>query len=118
MEQRWVARLPMGLFTLNVQTGETKTIHKTNDWLNHLLFSPTDPTLLMFCHEGPWHKVERIWTIRADGTQLKKIHTRTVAMEIFGHEFWSGDGGDPGQVARARGPVDLPVPPGAHPQWR
>ena len=69
-----------------------KTIHKANDWLNHLLFSPTDPTLLMFCHEGPWHKVDRIWTIRTDGTQLKKIHTRTMAMEIFGHEFWSADG--------------------------
>ncbi len=55
MEQRWAARLPMGLFTVNVETGEIKTIHRANDWLNHLLFSPTDPTLLMFCHEGPWH---------------------------------------------------------------
>jgi len=92
MEERWAARLPMGLFTVHVQTGEIKTIHKANDWLNHLLFSPTDPALLMFCHEGPWHKLERIWTIRTDGTQLKKIHTRTMAMEIFGHEFWSADG--------------------------
>lgn len=92
MEERWAARLPMGLFTVNVQTGEIKTIHKSNDWLNHLLFSPTDPTLLMFCHEGPWHKVDRIWTIRTDGTQLTRIHTRTMAMEIFGHEFWSADG--------------------------
>ncbi|MGD0199409.1 MAG: oligogalacturonate lyase family protein [Bryobacteraceae bacterium] len=92
MERRWAARLPMGLFTVNVQTGEIKTIHKSNDWLNHLLFSPTDPTLLMFCHEGPWHKVDRIWTIRTDGTQLRKIHARTMAMEIFGHEFWSADG--------------------------
>jgi oligogalacturonide lyase len=46
----------------------------------------------MFCHEGPWHKVDRIWTIRTDGTDVKKIHTRTMAMEIFGHEFWSPDG--------------------------
>lgn len=51
-----------------------------------------DPTLLMFCHEGPWHKVDRIWTIRTDGSGLKKIHTRTMAMEIWGHEFWSADG--------------------------
>ncbi|MCU0248516.1 MAG: oligogalacturonate lyase family protein, partial [Bryobacter sp.] len=64
MEQRWAARLPMGLFTLSVATGEVKTIHRANDWLNHLLFSPTDPGLLLFCHEGPWHKVDRIWTIR------------------------------------------------------
>jgi oligogalacturonide lyase len=92
MEERWAARLPMALYTLNVETGETKVIHKANDWLNHLLFSPTDPTRLMFCHEGPWHKVDRIWTMRTDGSQVKKIHTRTMAMEIFGHEFWSADG--------------------------
>jgi oligogalacturonide lyase len=82
----------MGLFTVNVKTGEVKTIHKSNDWLNHLLFSPTDPSLLMFCHEGPWHKLDRIWTIRTDGSRLTKIHTRTMEMEIFGHEFWSPDG--------------------------
>jgi oligogalacturonide lyase len=92
MEQRFAARLPMGLFTVNVKTGEVKTIHKSTDWLNHLLFSPTDPSLLMFCHEGPWHKLDRIWTIRADGSRLTKIHTRTMEMEIFGHEFWSPDG--------------------------
>ncbi len=92
MEDRWAAKLPMRMFTVNIQTGEIRDIHHATDWLNHLLFSPTDPTLLMFCHEGPWHKVDRIWTIRTDGTQLKKIHTRTMAMEIFGHEFWSPDG--------------------------
>ncbi len=92
MEERWAARLPMGLYTIDIRTGEAKTIHRSNDWLNHLLFSPTDPSLLMFCHEGPWHKVDRIWTIRTDGSQLTKVHTRTMAMEIFGHEFWSADG--------------------------
>jgi len=92
MEQRLAARLPMAMFTLSAKTGEVKVIHRATDWLNHLEFSPTDPTLLMFCHEGPWHKVDRIWTIRTDGTQRTKIHTRTMAMEIFGHEFWSQDG--------------------------
>jgi oligogalacturonide lyase len=92
MEQRLAAHLPMGLFTINTKTGEVKTILKSTDWLNHLLFSPTDPSLLMLCHEGPWHKVERIWTIRTDGSHLTKVHTRAMAMEIFGHEFWSPDG--------------------------
>jgi oligogalacturonide lyase len=92
MEQRLAARLPMALYTVDTRTGEVKTILKSTDWLNHLLFSPTDPTLLMFCHEGPWHKVDRIWTIRTDGSQMTKIHSRTMEMEIFGHEFWSSDG--------------------------
>jgi oligogalacturonide lyase len=46
----------------------------------------------MFCHEGPWHKVDRIWTIRTDGSDLKLVHQRTLTMEIAGHEFWSADG--------------------------
>lgn len=92
MEQRLAARLPMALFTVNTSTGEVKVIHRATDWLNHLEFSPTDPKLLMFCHEGPWHKVDRIWTMHTDGSNIRKIHTRQMAMEIAGHEFWSSDG--------------------------
>src|SRR5438477_2571162 len=92
MEQRLAAHLPMGLLTIDTRTGEVKTILKSTDWLNHLQFSPADPTLLMFCHEGPWHKVDRIWTIRTDGTALQQIHARPMDMEIAGHEFFSADG--------------------------
>ena len=69
-----------------------KTVYRSTDWLNHVQFSPTDPGLIMFCHEGPWHKVDRIWTIRTDGTGLTKRHTRQMDMEIAGHEFFSADG--------------------------
>ena len=92
MADRLAARVPMEMYSVSIRTGERKTIHRATDWLNHLLFSPSDPTLLMFCHEGPWHEVDRIWTIRTDGTQLTKIHTRTMAGEIAGHEFWGSDG--------------------------
>jgi oligogalacturonide lyase len=92
MEQRLAAHLPMALFVIEVKTGRLKVIHRSTDWLNHLEFSPTDPALLMFCHEGPWHKVDRIWTMRTDGSQITKVHTRTMEMEIAGHEFWSADG--------------------------
>jgi oligogalacturonide lyase len=92
LETRWAERLPMRLYTVQIKTGEIKTFHPSNDWLNHVQFSPTDPSLIMFCHEGPWHKVDRIWTIRTDDTGLRKIHTRTMDMEIAGHEFFSADG--------------------------
>jgi oligogalacturonide lyase len=92
MEDRLAKRYPMELFFYNLATRETKRFNRCTDWLGHLLFSPTDPGLLMFCHEGPWHKVDRIWTIRTDGSDLKLIHQRTQIMEIAGHEFWSSDG--------------------------
>jgi oligogalacturonide lyase len=46
----------------------------------------------MYCHEGAWQMVDRIWTIRTDGTQNQLIHKRTMEMEIAGHEWWGADG--------------------------
>lgn len=92
MERTLAAHYPRVLFTINLHTGEQKIILRSTDWINHLLFSPTDPTLLMYCHEGPWQKVDRIWTIRTDGSHNTLIHKRTMEMEIAGHEFWSHDG--------------------------
>ena len=83
---------PGGIFLVNLKTGATNVIHRGTNWFNHFQFSPTDPTLLQFCHEGPWHKLDRIWHIRTDGSGLKLMHARTMDMEIAGHEFWSPDG--------------------------
>ena len=83
---------PGGIFTINLKTGETNVIRRGTNWFNHFQFSPTDPTLLQFCHEGPWHKLDRIWQIRTDGSGLRLMHARTMPMEIAGHEFWSRDG--------------------------
>jgi oligogalacturonide lyase len=92
MENRLAERRPLQLITFNTKTGEVKTLLRGTDWYNHLQFSPTDPTLLMFCHEGPWHKVDRTWTIRTDGSRLTQIHHRTMLMEIEGHEWFGADG--------------------------
>jgi oligogalacturonide lyase len=93
MARRLAAKLPMTLFTINLQTGKIKNLlqHDT-DWLNHLQFSPADPTLLMYCHEGNWQLVNRIWTIRTDGTHNELVHQRIMEMEIAGHEWWGADG--------------------------
>ena len=99
MERRLAARLPLVLFTIRLEPGphgekpgDIKILLHSTDWINHLLFSPTDPELLMYCHEGPWQKVDRIWMIHTDGTHNTLIHKRTMAMEIAGHEFWGLDG--------------------------
>jgi oligogalacturonide lyase len=93
MEKRLAARIPLVLFTIDL-TGNGKVtplLHST-DWVNHLLFSPSDPEVLMYCHEGPWQKVDRIWTIRTDGSHNQLMHQRTMPMEIAGHEFWGREG--------------------------
>jgi oligogalacturonide lyase len=92
LEANWAAGTPKMLYTIDIKTGAFRKIYAENDWTNHLQMSPTDPNLIMFCHEGPWHYNDRIWTIRTDGSGLRLMHERTMNMEISGHEFFSWDG--------------------------
>ncbi|MGB6199499.1 MAG: oligogalacturonate lyase family protein [Candidatus Acidiferrales bacterium] len=99
MEQRLAARIPVVMFVIRLEpgpngekAGDMKILFHSTDWIGHMLFSPTDPNLIMYCHEGMWQKVDRIWMIHADGTGNILIHKRTMYMEIAGHEFWGLDG--------------------------
>lgn len=80
------------LFTLDTRTGKIDRFYTEVAWLNHMQFSPTDPKLLMFCHEGQWHEVDRIWTIRIGENKARLMHPRTMYREIAGHEWWGADG--------------------------
>ena len=86
------AKLPRTLFTIDVNTKKLNEIFTDSAWLNHIQFSPTDPDILMFCHEGPWHKLDRIWIIDISSKEVKLMHKRTMDMEIAGHEWFSPDG--------------------------
>jgi oligogalacturonide lyase len=86
------AKLPRTLFTIDIKKKQLNKIHTDSAWLNHVQFSAADPHLLMFCHEGPWHKVNRIWTIDVKTKQITQIHKRIMDMEIAGHEWSSYDG--------------------------
>jgi oligogalacturonide lyase len=86
------AHLRNTIFTVDVKTGAKKNIHEENNWLGHIQFSPTDPNILMFCHEGPWEKVDRIWRYNIKTGETTLMHKRTMPMEIAGHEFFQADG--------------------------
>jgi oligogalacturonide lyase len=90
--QTFAQHRPNILFTINIKTGEVEIIYRINTWLGHVQFSPTDPDLLMMCHEGPWEKVDRIWMIRLSKPEPYLIYKRTEPPEIVGHEFWGADG--------------------------
>lgn len=60
--------------------------------IDHQQFSPTDPQLVLYAHEGTWHEVDRTWLVRTDGTGQRLVYKRQMDMEINGHEWWSYDG--------------------------
>jgi enterochelin esterase-like enzyme len=76
----------------NLQTGASRETGFQYGDLNHLQFNPVDPNLLLYCHEGTWHELDRTWTIRTDGREMRLMHRRTMDMEINGHEWWSWNG--------------------------
>lgn len=86
------AKLPRTLFTIDIKNKQLNKLHTDTAWLNHVQFSAADPNLLMFCHEGPWHKVNRIWAIDVKTKKITQIHKRIMDMEIAGHEWSSADG--------------------------
>ena len=95
--KRWIravyeAKLPNALYTIDIRTGEVNEFYHENEWLGHVQFSPTDPTLLEFCHEGPERELDRMWLVRTDGTDLRKVYDKRYARELVTHEFWSPDG--------------------------
>ena len=93
MDQRMTQNIPMNVFVLDMKTGERTILAETDHhWLNHTMFSPTDPEQCMYCHEGTWQMVDRIWAVNADGSDNHCLHYRTMKMEIAGHEFFSADG--------------------------
>jgi len=93
MDRQLAERRPQGLFTVNLQTGEYRQLLFGTDWLGHVQFSPTDPNLLMFCHEGRQWKLDRVWLVRTDReAKPMLVHQRTMKMEIAVHEYWSDDG--------------------------
>jgi oligogalacturonide lyase len=92
MDKLFEAKLPNALYTVDVKTGKTHEFLKTDAWLGHVQFSPTDPTLVMFCHEGPERRLDRIWLIRSDGSDMHMVCQRRGRDVLVTHEFWQPDG--------------------------
>lgn len=82
----------MQFWHASISGGEIQTFHPSTDWLNHGQCSPTDPTRVLFCHEGIWQDVDRVWTIALGENDARLLHKRQGPHEIAGHEFFSRDG--------------------------
>jgi oligogalacturonide lyase len=60
--------------------------------VSHFQFSPDDPTIAMFCHEGPWNLVtQRIWGLDIASRRVWPCF-RQAEHDSIGHEFWTQDG--------------------------
>jgi len=82
----------MAFVFTNLKTNSSVTVGYQYASIDHQQFNPVDPNLVLYAHEGTWHELDRIWTIRTDGSDQRLMYKRQMDMEIVGHEWWSHDG--------------------------
>ena len=61
-------------------------------WVSHVNVCPSDPDLILYCHEGSWDGVDqRMWLVRSDGSHRRPLRPQEPA-DALGHEYWLDDG--------------------------
>ena len=91
-QEYWEAHPLSRVIRVSVDTGQADVMWEERSWIGHINTSPTQPHLLTFCHEGPWHLVDnRIWALDMTTGRAWKVRP-TAADEQVGHEYWFKDG--------------------------
>jgi oligogalacturonide lyase len=86
MNNRLSARIPMAMFTVNIKLAKRRRSFVL--LLARPRFSPTDPISCCFATKALAPRRSHL-TIGAGGSDMKKIHTHTLNMEIAGREFFA-----------------------------
>lgn len=79
------------IVVIDTRTGAQRRLIDGNTPRTHVSYCPADPNLLCYCYGGPWWRVQRLWLIRADGSNNRPIFLQT-HFEGAGHEFWGHSG--------------------------
>jgi len=80
---------------IDVETGQETWRFEVDFWLGHAQYSPFDPSLVGFCHEGLCDTIpDRVWMVRAGDTPSARCifdqHWDDPARRLFaGHERWA-----------------------------
>lgn len=60
--------------------------------ITHASLKPDDGSRFLFCHDGPWHLVQRMWTVHTDTDELLPLFPQQKYLEQIGHEFFTPSG--------------------------
>lgn len=94
MHETFFRRPACVVMRLETESGKALATWGEHAWISHVCIHPTDPDLIMFCHEGSWGHVEqRMWTVRVGETpaQAHKLYPQH-NNESVGHEYFTQNG--------------------------
>lgn len=92
-EPQWAAKPHCRIVLVEIENGKSRIVHEEPDcWLGHPQIRPGDNSTILFCHEGPWYRIDaRLWLVRSDGTGHTCARPHN-GLELVTHEYWLADG--------------------------
>lgn len=73
-------------------TGTAEAVCGGHHRITHVSLMPSDGDRLLFCHDGPWHLTQRMWTARASTDEVKPLVSQQYNLEGIVHEFFTPGG--------------------------
>lgn len=84
--------------------GCAEALHGEAAWISHVAVNPANPDEVLFCHEGPWAHVQRMWVVRWPSCAATPLLVTRQGHEMAGHEYFTAQGRVMVQYARVDPP--------------
>jgi oligogalacturonide lyase len=72
-----LGRGPGGLRSIDLKTGEMKTVIDVDFRMGHVQCNPWVPGEIIYCHETTGDAPQRMWTVMGDGTHNRPLYVET-----------------------------------------
>ncbi|MGN0907595.1 MAG: oligogalacturonate lyase family protein [Bullifex sp.] len=76
----------------DLKKGTAECVFGGHHRITHASLKPDDGNCLLFCHDGPWHLVQRMWTMRISSDDVKPLFVQQHNLEGVVHEFFTPSG--------------------------
>jgi oligogalacturonide lyase len=81
---------------MRIETGTGRALAAWGEpmWISHVMMHPTQPDLMLFCHEGGSYSHQRMWTVnvaKVRGRQAEPLHPQK-PNEYCVHEYFTRGG--------------------------
>lgn len=80
------------IMRIDLEKERAETIWGEVEWFSHTNISPVDDNIILFCHEGPWHLLQRMWVVNALSHEVRPLLPQRQYLESSGHEFFTKSG--------------------------
>ena len=80
------------VFRYDLEKDKAEVVTGGHARLTHVSLTPDDADWMLYCHDGPWYLVQRMWMARVGADEVKPLVIQQKGLEAVGHEFFTPSG--------------------------